>query len=352
MTAALPGTLLRIPGAAHVFLGAAPDPNWILSTSAAAAATLLAIVGGLFVAQLISLVSEQHAADARLIDAREARKEAQRNLSRVTDALRAAATRLLLHDRQLASFLAVRGAVPAQEAEQHADAADVLAHLSGEDRRESMHKAVSMLAEMRKRALEVLVCFVPVTDAPEPWERIRWEHFGVLAEEETQWRAVYNLIAAQRAIEATELKGRSGAVRGIAEAVQNWFPDGARFRAAGTSGPESFPERADALEALTAQARAAKDADAASTAVAAAEQHRSGLIPPSEFRSGVWVLMYLAIAVILPLTILASGPRHFSFTITYVVPGSLGLGVVVLVLFFWRLSRTAHRPAIPLDGDE
>jgi len=349
--AAFAGGLLRIHPTAQVSQGAPLDPNWLLSTSAVAAATLLAIVGGLFVAQLISLVSEQHAADARLTDAREALKEARRNLSRATDTLRAAATRLLLHDRQLASFVAVRGAIPAEEAEQYTDTADILAQLLGDDRRECVLKAVEMLAEMRVSALDALICFVPVTDLPEPWERIGGRHFGVFAEAETQWRAVYNLIAAHRAIEATEMRGHSSADSSVAEVLQNRFPDDVRSRDA-ASGPESFLGGADTLEALSEQARAVENANTALAVVAAAKQHRNGLIPPAEFRSGVWVLMYLAIAVILPLAILASGPRYFSFTITYLVPGSLGIGVIVLVIFFWRLSRTANRQAIPPDGEE
>ena len=343
----------RILFAAGVSAGAGPDPSWILSTAAAAAATLLAIVGGFFVAQLIALVSEQHAADARLMDARDAYNEAQRNLSEATATLRTMATRSLLRDQQLTRLVAVRGMVSTEDAERCVGANDLLTQLSANDRRESIRGAVEMLAEMRERALNALICFIPVTDAPEPWERVKWKHFDMPLEDEPGWRAVYNVIAAQRAIEAAELKRLSNVSCTVAEAMQSHFHGGARSRMADMSQPrfsfETARETADALEALTAQVQATKKAAATRDAVEAAKHRRRELIPPAEFRGGVWLLIYLTIAVIFPLAILASGPSNFSFTIRYLVPAVLGFGVIVLLRFFWRLFNMARRPAIPLD---
>jgi hypothetical protein len=106
-----------------------PDPGWILSTCAVAAVTLLAIVGGFVVAQLIALVSDQHVADARLTDARTAKAEAQATLTAATSALLAAVTQLLLSNQDLAALVAVRGAVEPAEAERITESSALLSEL-------------------------------------------------------------------------------------------------------------------------------------------------------------------------------------------------------------------------------
>ena len=105
-----------------------PDPGWILSTCATAAATLLAIVGGFVVAQLIALVSDQHVADARLADARAAKEEAQATLAAATDALLTAVTQLLLSNQDLVALVAVRGTVEPAEAERSTERSALLRH--------------------------------------------------------------------------------------------------------------------------------------------------------------------------------------------------------------------------------
>ncbi len=332
---------------------AGPDPGWILSTSALAGATLLAIVGGLFAAQQIELVSEQHAADARLRDARQAYDGAAQNLSKVTHELRVAATRALLHDRQLATLVAVRGTVSAQEAERCIGTNELLILLSSEDRYESITGAVDKLTHVRKRALSALVCSVPVTDPAESWDQVRWNHFSIPLEEEEEWRAVYNVIAGQRAIEAKELANMDDDA-GWSVAVP---PPARRQAGSGLSDGDGAPpkltdETANAMEMLTVRARAAEEKAAAGAALEAAELRRRELIPPAEFRRGVWVLIYLAVAVIFPLVMLAFGQRSLSFVIQYLVPAVLGLGVIALVIYFRYLSNIAQRPVDTLDEAE
>lgn len=328
--------------------GAVPDPSWILSTCAAAAATLLAIVGGFVVAQLIALVSDQHAADARLTDARAARDDAQADLARATDALRAAATRALLSDRVLAGLVAVRGAVLADEAERYATPTALLAALPAVDREQSIARAVQIMADQRKRAIDALICLVPVSENPESWDEFKLQHFLISADDEAQWHAVYNLIAAQRAIEAAEQMRPAGAARSVAGEIEYHLKDTAD--APFGSPVNGSRETEDVREVLTAWRQAVRDSRTTAAAADAALLRRKELIPLNEFGFGVGVLAYLAAAVMLPLIVLATGPRSFSVFSRYLVPSVLGIGVILLILFFTYLSGRARRPAISLPS--
>ncbi len=323
---------------------AAPDPSWILSTCAAAAATLLAIVGGFLVAQLIALVSDQHAADARLRDARQTRNTAAERLASLTEELRRAASQALLSDPQLATLVAVRGSVPAREGERCAAATALLAELPAADRQQSISAAVGMLAKIRMRAISALISIVPITAKPDSWEKFNWEHFRLPADEEAQWRAVYNIIAAQRAIEAAELSQPGGPPRSVSGEIEyRFFGSSADPKIGALNGAAEIPD--SARETLSSWRQAAIDAQAAAAAEEVALLRRKELIPPREFAFGVWVLGYLAIAVLLPLIVLATGPQSFNFISRYVVPASLAAGVGLLIAFFVHLSAKTRQQA-------
>jgi len=323
--------------------GETPDPGWILSTCAAAAATLLAIVGGFLVAQLIALVSDQHVADARLADARAAEEEAQATLAAATDALRAAVTRLLLSDQHLVALVAVRGTVEPAEAERSTDGSALLAALPAELRAQSIGRAVSQLTEIRKRAAHALISIVPVAECPESWERFKWAHFRIQATEDALWRALYQIVAAQRQTDAAELAGRTPP-----RSVGSAFTDGTFQDSAARSSLAATEAEADAGEALAAWRQAVHAADQTSAVAKLALQRRKELIPLTAFKYGVGVLAYLAAAVVFPLGVLASGPRTLSVLSRIVVPASLALGVAFLIAFFISLSRRTISPTVSL----
>lgn len=329
---------------AQVAAGGAPDPGWILSTCAAAAATLLAIVGGFVVAQLIALVSDQHVADARLADARTAEEEAQTTLAAATDALCAAVTQLLLSDQDLAALVAVRGTVEPAEAARSTDGSALLAELPPELRAQSIASAVSQLTEIRERAARALISIVPVDERQEGWERFKWAHFRIQATEDALWRALYQIVAAQRQTEATETAGRQPPHRAGSPLIDVTFGDSA----ARSSSPAAAKAGADVGHALAAWRQAIHAADETAAVTKLALQRRKELIPLTEFKYGVGVLAYLAAAVVFPLGVLASGPTTLSVLSTIVVPASLALGVVFLIAFFISLSRRTSRPAVSL----
>ena len=335
---------------AYTAAGEAPDPGWILSTCAAAAATLLAIVGGFLVAQLIALVSDQHVADARLADARAAEDEAQVTLAAATDALGAAVTQLLLSNQDLAALVAVRGTVEPAEAERSTDGAALLAELPAELRAQSMGRAVSQLTEIRKRAAHALISIVPATERQESWERFKWAHFRIHATEDALWRALYQIVAAQRQTDAAELAGRTPP-----RPVAYTFTDGTSGDSSAGSSPATATATAtataaaaDAREALGAWRQASHAADQTSAMAKLALQRRKELIPVTEFRNGVGVLAYLAAAVVFPLVVLATGPSTLSVLSGIVVPVSLALGVALLIAFFISLSHKTSSPTVSL----
>jgi hypothetical protein len=319
-----------------------PDPGWILSTCAAAAATLLAIVGGFLVAQLIALVSDQHVADARLADARTADEEAHAARAAAADALREAVTRLLLSDRHLTALVAVRGTVDPAEAEPSAGGSALLTALPAGLRKQSIQRAVTELTESRERAVRALTSIVPVAEHPESWERFRWAHFRIKASEDALWRAVYQVVAAQRAAEAAELAGNPPAAGGLA--LIDVVSDGA----AGHSSPAAAEANADARDALAAWRQAVRTAEQTSALAKLALQRRRELIPLTQFRYGVGVLAYLAAAVVFPLAVLATGPGSLSVVSRVVVPATLALGLAFLIAFFVSLSRRTRQPAVSL----
>jgi hypothetical protein len=325
--------------------GGPPDPGWILSTCAAAAATLLAIVGGFLVAQLIALVSDQHVADARLADARAAEDEAQGTLAAATDALGAAVTQLLLSNQDLAALVAVRGTVEPAEAERSTDGSALLAELPSELRAQSMGRAVSQLTEIRKRAAHALISIVPATEHQESWERFKWAHFRIHATEDALWRALYQIVAAQRQTDAAELAGRTPP-----RPVGSTSTDGTLGDSSAGSSPATATATAaaHAPEALAAWRQAVHAADQTSATAKLALQRRKELIPVTEFRNGVGVLAYLAAAVVFPLVVLATGPSTLSVLSRIVVPASLALGVALLIAFFISLSHRTSSPTVSL----
>ncbi len=335
---------------AHATVTATPDPSWILSTCAAAAATLLAIVGGFLVAQLIALASEQHAADTRLTDARDAWDVAQDNLATAAEALRAAATQALLSDRELAMLLAVRGTAAPSEVDRCAAATPLLAELPAGDREHSISQAVSISADIRKRAINALISIVPVAESPDSWEKFKWEHFRLPVNEEAQWRAVYSLIAAQRAIEAAEANRSAGKRRSVSGEIEYRFQDPSADPVSGSVNGFREAHEQGTREVLAVWRQAVKDAQVTSAAANAAVLRRKELIPLVEFGFGVGVLAYLAFAVLLPLIVLATGPRSFSFVSRYIVPASLGVGVSLLIAFFAYLSGKTRQQAVSLHS--
>lgn len=329
--------------AATAAAGNTADPGWILSTCATAAATLLAIVGGFLVAQLISLVSDQHVADARLSDANAAEDDAQTTLVAATDALRAAVTRLLLSDQDLAALIAVRGTVDPAEAERSIDGSGLLATLPPDLRAQSIACAVSQLTEIRKRAAHALISIVPVAERLEGWERFKWTHFRIAATEDALWRALYQIVAAQRQTEAAELARRTQP-RPVGPALT----DGTSADSAARSSPAAAQAEEGAREALAAWRQAVRAADQTSAVAKLALQRRNELIPLTDFKFGVGVLAYLAAAVVFPLAVLATGPQTLSILSRIVVPASLVLGVAFLIAFFISLSRRTSSPAVSL----
>lgn len=322
-----------------------PDPGWILSTCTAAAATLLAIVGGFLVAQLIALVSDQHVADARLADARTAEAEARAALSAATGALRAAVTRVLLSDRDLAALVAVRGTVEPAEAERSTDGSALLAALPAGLRAQSVGCAVSQLIKIRERAAPALISIVPVASQPASWERFKWAHFRIQATEDALWRALYQIVAAQRQAEAAELGTRTSPPPVRSALADVTF--GGSASAPATAQPDADAD-ADARAALAAWRQALRAADQTSAVARLALQRRKELIPLTEFKYGIGVLAYLAAEVLFPLGVLASGPGTLSFLSQIVVPASFALGVVLLIIFFGFLSRKTSSPAVSL----
>ncbi len=325
-----------------------PDPGWILSTCAIAAATLLAIVGGFVVAQLIALVSDQHVADARLTDARTTEAEAQATLAAATNALLAAVTQLLLSNQDLAALVAVRGTVEPAEAERNTESSALLSELPPKLRAQSIGRAVSQLTEIRKRATHALISIVPVAERQESWERFKWAHFRIQATEDALWRALYQIVAAQRQTEAAEQAGRQPPHSAGSPLIDVTFGDAAPA----SSSPAAAKASADACEALAAWRQAVHAADQTSAVAKLALQRRKELIPLTEFKYGVGVLAYLAAAVVFPLSVLASGPRTLSVLSRIVVPASLALGVVFLIAFFISLSRTTSRPTVSLRSSK
>jgi hypothetical protein len=321
-----------------------PDPGWILSTCAVAAVTLLAIVGGFVVAQLIALVSDQHVADARLTDARTADAEAQATLTAATDALLAAVTQLLLSNQDLAALVAVRGTVEPAEAERITESSALLSELPPELRAQSIGRAVGQLTEIRKRATHALIPIVPVAERQESWERFKWAHFRIQATEDALWRALYQIVAAQRQTEAAEQAGQQPPHPTGSPLIDVTFGDAAPA----SPSPAAVKASAETHEALAAWRQAVHAADQTSALARLALQRRNELIPVSEFKYGIGVLAYLAAAVVFPLCVLASGPRTLSVLSTVVVPASLALGVVFLIAFFISLSRTTSRPGVAL----
>jgi hypothetical protein len=320
-----------------------PDPGWILSTCAIAAVTLLAIVGGFVVAQLIALVSDQHVADARLTDARTAEAEAQATLTAATNALLAAVTQLLLSNQDLAALVAVRGSVEPAEAERNTESSALLSELPPELRAQSIGRAVSQLTEIRKRATHALISIVPVAERQESWERFKWAHFRIQATEDALWRALYQIVAAQRQTEAAEQAGRQPP-HPAGSSLIDTFGDAAPA----SSSPAAAKASADAREALAAWRQAVHAADQTSAVAKLALQRRKELIPLTEFKYGIGVLAYLAAAVVFPLSVLASGPSTLSVLSKIVAPASLALGVVFLIAFFISLSHTTSRPTVSL----
>lgn len=335
--------MLLSAATAQTAAGQPPDPGWILSTCAAAAATLLAIVGGFLVAQLIALVSDQHVADARLADARAAKEEAQATLAAATDALRAAVTQLLLSHQDLVALVAVRGTVEPAEAERSTDGSALLAALPAGLRAQSIGRAVSQLTEIRKRAAHALSSIVPVAECPESWERFKWAHFRIQATEDALWRALYQIVVAQRQTEAAELTGRTPA-----RPVRSVLTDGTFEDLAAVSAPAAAEAEADAREALAAWRQAVHAADQTSAGAKLALQRREELIPLTEFKYGVGVLAYLAAAVVFPLGALATGPRTLTVLSRILVPASLALGVAFLIVFFYSLSRRTTSRTVSL----
>lgn len=339
-----PTCVLLSAAIAQAAAAGTPDPGWILSTCAAAAATLLAIVGGFVVAQLIALVSDQHVADARLADARTAEEEAEATLTAATDALGAAVTQLLLSDQDLAALVAVRGTVEPVEAERSTGGSALLPELPPKLRTQSIGRAVSQLTEIRKRAAHALISIVPVAERQESWERFKWAHFRIQATEDALWRALYQIVAAQRQTEAAERARRQPPRPAGSPLIDVTFGDSA----ARSSSPVAAKASADAREALAAWRRAVHAADQTSAVAKLALQRRKELIPLTEFRYGVGVLAYLAAAVVFALGVLASGPRTLSVLSRIVVPASLALGVAFLIAFFISLSRRTSRPTVSL----
>jgi hypothetical protein len=321
-----------------------PDPGWILSTCAAAAATLLAIVGGFLVAQLIALVSDQHVADSRLTDARAAQEQAQAALAAATDALRSAVTPLLLADQALAALVAVRGTVDLAEAERTTDGSALLDALPADLRAQSIGCAVSQLTALRDRAAHALISIVPVAEHPDSWEQFKWAHFRIKPAEDALWRAMYQIVAAQREIEAAELIG--GALP--RPAASAFIDVTSAVTAAANPSPAAAAAEAEVHEALAAWRQAVHAAEQTSAAAAQALQRRRELIPLTQFKYGVGVLAYLAAAVVFPLTVLASGPYALSVLSRVFVPASLALGVAFLIAFFVYLSRRTRQPAVSL----
>ena len=328
---------------AHTAAAGIPDPGWILSTCAAAAATLLAIVGGFLVAQLIALVSDQHVADARLTDARTAEAEARAALATATEALRTAVTQLLLSDRSLAALVAVRGTVEPTEAERSTDGSVLLAALPAELRAQSIGHAVSQLTDIRKRAAHALISSVPVAERPDSWELFKWAHLRIQSTEDALWRAMYQVVAVQRGIEAAELAGRPRPRPASSAFVDVAFED-----PVAVSSSAAAETSAAAREALTAWRQAVHSSEQTAAAAKLALERRKELIPLTEFTYGVGMLAYLAAAVVFPLGVLASGPRTLSVLSRVLVPASLALGVAFLIAFFVYLSRRTRRPAVSL----
>jgi hypothetical protein len=329
---------------AEAAAAATPDPGWILSTCAVAAATLLAIVGGFVVAQLIALVSDQHVAVARLTDARTAETEAQKTLTAATNALLAAVTQLLLSNQDLAALVAVRGTVEPADAERNTESSELLLELPPELRAQSIGRAVSQLTEIRQRATHALIPIVPVAERQETWERFKWAHFRLQATEDALWRAVYQIVAAQRQTEAAEQAGRQPPHPAGSPLIDVTFGDAAPA----SSSPAAAKASADVRDALAAWRQAVHAAEQTSAVAKLAMQRRNELIPLTEFKYGVGVLAYLAVAVVFPLCVLASGPSTLSVLSSIVVPVSLALGVVLLIAFFISLSRTTSRPGVSL----
>jgi hypothetical protein len=324
-----------------------PDPGWILSTCATAAATLLAIVGGFLVAQLIALVSDQHVADARLTDARGAQEQAQATLAAATAALRAAVTPLLLSDQALAALVAVRGTVGPAEAERTTDGSALLDALPADLRAQSIGCAVSQLTELRDRAAHALILIVPVAEHPDSWERFKWAHFRIKPAEDALWRAMYQIIAGQREIEAAELNGHPRPRPAGSALIDVTSGASAAAHSAPAAAAAAQAEE-EAREALAAWRQAVQAADQTSAVAAQALQRRRELIPLTQFKYGVGVLAYLAAAVVFPLAVLASGPGALSVLSRVLVPSSLALGVAFLIAFFVYLSRRTRQPAVSL----
>lgn len=337
---------------AHASAQVIPDPGWILSTCAAAAATLLAIVGGFLVAQLIALVSDQHVADARLTDARSAEEQAQATLATATGGLRAAMTQLLLSDRALAALVAVRGTVDPAEAGRATDSSALLAALPADLRAQSIGCAVSQLTEIRDRAAHALISIVPVAEHPDSWEKFKWAHFRIQPAEDALWRAMYQIVAGQREIEAAELAGRARprpAGSAFVDVTSGDSAAGQPSPAVAKAVTEAAAEaEAGAREALAAWRQAVRAADQTSAVAVQALQRRKELIPLTQFRYGVGVLAYLAAAVVFALAVLASGPSGLSVVSRILVPASLALGVAFLIAFFIYLSRRARQPTVSL----
>jgi hypothetical protein len=294
------------------------------------------------VAQLIALVSDHHVADARLADARVAEEDARANLAAATDALRAAVTRLLLSDQDLAALVAVRGTVKPAEAERRIGASALLAALPAELRVQSIGHAVSQLTVIRKQAAHALISIVPVAERPESWERFKWAHFRIPATEDALWKALYHIVAAQRQADAAELAGRTPPCPAKSALPGGTFEDSA------AGSPLATAAEAVAGEAFAAWRQAVHAADQSSAVATLALQRRQELIPLTEFKYGVGVLAYLAAAVVFPLAVLASGPPALSVLSRIVVPASLALGVVFLIIFFISLYGRTSSPVVSL----
>jgi hypothetical protein len=332
----------------HASAGVIPDPGWILSTCAAAAATLLAIVGGFLVAQLIALVSDQHVADARLTDARTAEEQAQATRATATDALRAAVTQLLLSDQALAALVAVRGTVDPAQAERTTDGSALLAALPADLRGQSIGCAVSQLTEIRDRAAHALISIVPVAEHPDSWEKFKWAHFRIQPAEDALWRAMYQMVAAQRENEAAELAGRARSRPAGSAFIDVTSGDSAAGQPSPAAAKAAAEAEAEAHEALAVWRQAVHAADQTSAVAVQALQRRQELIPLTQFRYGVGMLAYLAAAAVFALAVLASGPTGLSVVSRILVPASLALGVAFLIAFFIYLSRRTRQPAVSL----
>ncbi len=137
-------------------------------------------------------------------------------------------------------------------------------------------RAVSQLTEIRKRATHALISIVPVAERQESWERFKWAHFRIQATEDALWRALYQIVAAQRQTEAAEQAGRQPPHSARSPLIDVTFGDAAPA----SSSPAAAKASADACEALAAWRQAVHAADQTSTA------DRS--LPSGQGEAGPW----------------------------------------------------------------